>query len=459
MKRILAALTVALAVTGQEARAQFAPGARSVGMGGAGMVYSSGVDAVEWNPANLALEGGWSLSFYEAGAAAVLGGLSLDDFRSIAEDDGNATAVVAGLPTSGITLSTSMEGFLTNKGAESQDLPQTGSTIPTIGLTYGNIGLRVRSRLINEARLSKELADLMVDGFDPSEMQDYRVGDTGFRAASVTEITAAYGANLGDRMALGIAGRYVTGHKLVEMRFFEPVLDLVNETADVTATAIEAPGGSGYGIDVGLALELLAGFRLSASATNVIQKMTWDDELVGYEYTYHGCDTGTPGCTSSFENSPEDLLDSLRYSNQPVDPSSMSLPMYQVAQDLFPGAFFPTVYRLGVGWRAGGTSLELVGTSVSPKGREHSLWDDRISLGVEQRLWFLTLRAGGAKSKDGLQVLSGGIGLGLGPLHIDASAGLMSGGFEITENLVTPEDVDYAGGHATISVQIQGGGR
>jgi hypothetical protein len=459
MKRLLVVLTVALAVTAQEARAQFAPGARSVGMGGAGMVYARGVDAVEWNPANLALEGGWNFSLGEAGVAAVLGGLSFDDFRAIAEDDGTASQVVADLPTSGITLSTSTEGYLTNMGAEGQDLPQTGSALPTIGLTYGNIGLRVRSRVINEARLSKELADLIVDGFDPSEMQNYRVGDTGFGAASVTEITAAYGARLGDRMALGVAGRYVTGHKLVQMRFFEPVLDLVNETADVTAAAIEAPGGSGYGLDVGLALELVAGFRVSASAANVIQKMTWDDALVGYEYTFHGCDTATPGCTSSFENDPEELLDSLRYSNASVDPSSMSLPMYQVAQDLFPGAFFPTVYRLGVGWRAGGTSLELVGTSVSPKGREHSQWDDRISLGIEQRLWFLTLRAGGAKAADGLQVLSGGVGLGLGPVHIDVSGGLMSGGFELTEGLVTPEDVDYAGGHLTASVQILGGGR
>ncbi|MEQ1855015.1 MAG: hypothetical protein ABL963_01015, partial [Longimicrobiales bacterium] len=212
-----------------------------------------------------------------------------------------------------------------------------------------------------------------------------------------------------------------------------------------------------YGVDVGLALELVAGLRVSASATNVIQKMTWDDELVGYEYTYHGCDSGTPGCASSFDLDGEELLDSLRYSNQTIDPNAMSLPMYETARGLLPGAFFPTVYRLGVGWRAGGTSLELVGSSVSPKGREHSQWDDRISLGIEQRLWFLTLRAGGAKGSDGLQAISGGVGLGLGPVHLDVSGGLMSGGFEFASSLVTPENVDYAGGHVTASVQIMGG--
>jgi hypothetical protein len=459
MKRALAVLGLALLASAQSVQAQFAPGARAVGMGGAGMVFSSGVDAIEWNPANLALEGGWNISLGEAGAAALLSGISLGDFRSMIEDDDAASDVVADLPSTGITLATSTEGYLTDMSADGQDLPRTGSAIPTIGVAFGSLGLRVRSRVLTESRMSKELADLIVDGFDASEMQDYRVGDTGFRTTSFTEITAAYGTMLGNRMAIGVGARYLQGHKLIETRFFEPVLDLVNETADVTVAAVEAPGGSGYGLDVGLAFDVFTGLRVSASATNVFQKMTWDDALVGYEYTYHGCDSGTPGCNSSFDLDPEELLDSLRYSNQAVDPSAMSLPMYQTVQGLFPGAFFPTVYRLGVGWQVGWTTIELVGSSVSPKGREHSQWDDRISLGIEQRLFFLRLRAGGAKGADGLQAVSAGVGLGLGPLNLDVSGGLMSGRFEFAESLVTPEDVDYAGGHVTVSVQIKGGGR
>ncbi|MEQ1858187.1 MAG: DUF5723 family protein, partial [Longimicrobiales bacterium] len=253
MKRTAMVLGLALMLPGQAAFAQFAPGARAVGMGGAGMVFSSGVDAIEWNPANLALEGGWNVSIGEAGAAALFSGITLDDFRSMVEDDGGASQVVADLPSAGLTLATSTEGYLTDMGAEGEDLPRTGAAIPTIGLAFGSLGLRVRSRVLNEARMSKELADLIVDGFDASEMQNYRVGDTGFRTTSFTEFTAAYGATLGDRMAIGVGARYVKGNKLVEMRFFEPVLDLLNETADVTAAAVEAPGGSGYGVDVGLA--------------------------------------------------------------------------------------------------------------------------------------------------------------------------------------------------------------
>jgi hypothetical protein len=247
----------------------------------------------------------------------------------------------------------------------------------------------------------------------------------------------------------------VKGHKLTEVRFFEPVLDFVNESADITAAAVESAGGSGYGLDVGLALNLVAGLRLSASATNVVQKMSWDDELIGYEYTYFACD-----CPSSdFLLDERALVDLLRFSGQSIDPASMSVPVAQTAQDLFPGAFFPTVVRAGLGWSAGGTALELVGMSVSPRGRQHSQWDERISLGVEQRLWFLTLRAGGAKGTDGLQTVSGGLGLGLGPVHLDVSGGLMSGGFDFASGLVAPENVDYAGGHVTASLQIIMGGR
>ena len=181
--------------------------------------------------------------------------------------------------------------------------------------------------------------------------------------------------------------------------------------------------------------------------------MSWDDALIAHEATFFACDCPQ----SDFDGDPEDLIDS--YQAGPVDPSSMSLYVAQTVQDLFPGAFFPTVFRAGVGWRAGGTAIELVGSSVSPQGRQHSQWDERISLGLEQRLWVLTLRAGGAKGSDGIQVLSGGAGLGLGPVKLDVSAGMMSGNFDFASGLVAPENVDYAGGHVTASLQIMGGGR
>lgn len=428
------------------------------------MVYARGVDAIEWNPANLVLESGWNISLGEVGTSALVTGADMQGLQDMFEFElpmfgGGATATqqqaVDALPASGLALATVSEGYLAGQAASSSDggIPDPGEGFPSIGVAWGQFGVRIRSRVMADARLSKELVDLIVNDFDPTKIDEYQVGNTGFRSVSFSEITAAYGTMLGERMALGVGVRYVKGHKLTEGRFFEPVLDLVNETAEFNSVAIEAPGGSGYGVDVGFALDLLAGVRVSASATNIIQKMTWDDALIAHEATFFACDCPQ----SDFDGDVEDLFD--MYQAGPVDPGSMSLYVAETLQDLFPGAFFPTVFRAGVGWRAGGTAVELVGASVSPQGRQHNQWDERISLGLEQRLWFLTLRAGGAKGSDGIQVLSGGIGLGVGPVELDLSAGMMSGGFELASGFVAPEDVEYAGGHVTASLQIMGGGR
>lgn len=181
---------------------------------------------------------------------------------------------------------------------------------------------------------------------------------------------------------------------------------------------------------------------------------------MAHEATYTGCVGGTAGCVGDdFEDLDfEDFIN--RFQGQPiVAGSSVSLPVYQTSQELFRAAYFPTVFRAGAGWRAGGTSVELVGTSVSPRGRQHNDWDERISLGAEQWLWILGLRAGGALGSDGLQSINAGIGLGLGPVQLDISGGLMSGGFDFANGLVPPENIEYAGGQFTIALQLKGGGR
>jgi hypothetical protein len=437
------------------------------------MVFSSGVDALEWNPANLALEGGWNVST-EVGAAGLLSGVTCDDLGQILgfgqcdtkpwgwefDDIGCSPSVTAGLPESGVRFGTSSEGFFTATAAEGADLPKPGSPLPTMGIAYGNMGLRVRSHVLTETTVSKELMQLMCEGFDPAQIQEYKIGNTGFRTTSFSEITAGYGTTLGGRLALGVGVRYVIGHSLTQGRFFEPLVDLTNETIEVTGVAVESTGGSGYGLDVGLALEVLAGLRVSVSGTNVIQKMTWDDELVSHEATYVGCDSALPTCaTDDFEELDFEAFVN-RFEEQPVaSGASVSLPVYQTAQELFRAAYFPTVFRAGAGWRSGGTAIELVGSSVSPRGRQRNDWDERISLGVEQWLWVLGLRAGGALGSDGLQVISGGIALRVGPVNLDISGGVMSGGFDFASGVVTPENVDYAGAQLTVGLQLKGGGR
>jgi hypothetical protein len=447
MKRsALLGASVVFLLTSTGITAQLSPGARSVGMGGGGMVFATGVDAVEWNPANLGWAGGWNLSLAEVGVATLGSGAKFDEILAIfgadllGSADLDVAQVVNALPATGIQLFAVSEGFATAKATSAADIPQPGSPLPSIGIAVGPIGIRARSRVLTDISISKEVADLIGVGFVDQNIQNYAVRNTGWRTTSLSEVTVSYGMTLGGLLSVGFGGRYVMGHGMVSGRFFEPDIDLNASTLAVQTVAVEATDGTGYGLDVGLSFDLPGGFRAAASGTNVVQRMTWDDQLVSHSATYTDVD---------FDGDQDfvDLLD--RFQEEPVDVNGASLAVYEASVGLFEGSYFPQVFRAGLGWQVGGTSLEAVGIKVSPRGRFTSAWDERMSLGIEQKLPLLTLRAGVARATDGLGALTGGVGLGLGPVKLEVSGGKFTG-----EDLTSSWD----GYYGTVAFQLKGGG-
>jgi hypothetical protein len=451
MRRIIPFGLVVCFAVGQSVSAQMSAGARSVAMGGGGMVYATGVDAVEWNPANLGWGGGWNVSLMEVGAVGLGEGVTIDDIVTIFDGEDGVAQIIAGLPADGIQMSFVTEGFATALVSEEAGIPTAGSPLPSIGISIGSLAVRIRSRVYSDLTVSKELADLIGNGFIEENIQNYAVGNTGWRTTSTSEVTVAYGTNLGEVLSIGVGGRYVIGNGMVQGRFFEPVVDANCVGASpvpgcspytVQSVAIEATEGTGYGLDVGLSLDLPAGLRASASGTNVVQQMTWNEDLIAHTAEYTDVD---------FDDD-EDFVDLVdRFEAQPLDPNGVSLAVYQAAEGLFDESYFPQVFRAGLGWKAGGTSLEATGVKVSPRGRFASPWDERLSLGFEQTLPLLTLRAGYAFAQQGITALTGGVGLGFGPVHIEASGGRFSGS---TVELSAPWD----GYYGTVALQIKGGG-
>lgn len=443
---VVAAL-IALVASTDGLLAQMSPGARSVAMGGGGMVFATGVDAVEWNPANLGWAGGWNVAVFETGVSALSTGATVNEIMTIfgAELPGSevldVSQVIAGLPTTGIRLNSVSEGFTTAKITGMTDaVPSPGSPLPSIGIAIGSVGIRARSRVRAEGTMSRDLLDLIGVGFVPQNIQNYSVGNTGWSTTSFSEVTLSYGTNLGG-LSVGVGGRYVMGHGMVKGRFFEPEIDLNTTSLSVQTVAVEATTGSGYGLDVGLSFGLPGGFRVAASGTNVMQRMTWDENaLVAHTATF--TDQDFDGIQDFV-----DLLD--RFDEQPLNASQTSLAVYEASQGLFEESYFPQVFRGGFGWQAGGTSLEAVGIKVAPRGRYKSAWDERVSLGVEQKLPLLTLRAGYAMAEESLTALTGGIGLGVGPINLEVSGGKFSG---------TDEALPMEGYYATFALQLKGGG-
>lgn len=423
------------------ASAQWAGGPASNGMGGAGVVWARGVDALDFNPANLGFSRGWSLSLVDLGAAGLLTGTTMGDLWDIATAAGEGDrALVERLPADGFRVSAMTEGYAVSRGADAGDFPSPEASLPGFALSWGPVGLRVRNRVLAEAAMSREVADLTVSGFNPERIREYAVRETGFRVASFTEMTLGYGYTLADRLSLGVAARWVQGHRLAQGRFFEPEIDLDDESLRVTGVAVEAPGGSGWGVDVGLALDLGRGWAMSLAAQNVAQRMTWDDALRSHEAVFTDDDFDSADLT--------ELLD--RFADTPLDPGAVSLPVFEAARGLFAQAYFPTVYRAGVGWEGGhGTRLELDASAVAPRGRQGAPWEERVAAGVEQRLKFLVLRGGYAFAEDGLRALTGGVGLRIGPVRLDVGAGKLSGDMDGTP---------YDGVQASVGLSVRGGG-
>jgi hypothetical protein len=300
-------------------------------MAGAGLVFATGTDAVEWNPANLAWSNGWEISLFEFGASSLWNGTTISDLIDIAGGDAEGSSAVDRLPADGFTLSTTAEGFAVARAASAADLPAIGAPLPTVGIAIGPVALRVRSRLMSDVSISKELADLVVNEYNPERIQEYAVRNTSYRVASFSEITLGYGFTIGERFALGVGARWIQGHSLSQGRFFEPVVDLDERTLAVTAAAVESPSGSGYGFDAGLALDLGGGVRMSMSGTNLFQRMTWDEELIAHQAVFSDSDFDDADIT--------ELID--RFEDMPVEAQAASLAVFEAGRGLFRAVVFP----------------------------------------------------------------------------------------------------------------------
>lgn len=437
----------ALLMSGAPVGAQMSPGARSVGMGGGGLVFAAGVDAVEWNPANLGRNRGWNVSIFEAGTGTAASGASLNGLFSLfdAALPGSATedpsAVIAAIPEEGVRVTSVSEGFAFAFAADASGLPRAGQPLPTVGVAVGPVGLRVRGRVMSELTLTREVADLIGMGFDTNRIEDYSVGQTGWGSTWVTEFTASYGTMVGDLLSVGVGARYVLGHGMVQGRFSEPEVDLVDRSLSLESVVVESPGGHGFGIDLGASLDLPAGFRLSASGSNLLSRMSWDEHLVA-----HSADFTEEDFTQGRDYS--ELVE--LFESRPVEPTTASLAVYQASEGLFDQNFYPQILRGGLGWRSGGTSVEVVGIRVSPRGRMTSAWDQRMSFGVEQKVPVFTLRAGYAIGREGSRTVTGGLGLGVGPVLLEGSAGVFTGDTSVLQRQ------DF---YATLALQLRGGER
>lgn len=389
-------LSVLLGALAAPAAAQLPMTPRALGMGGAYVATARGYEALFVNPANLGLSRTpvWSIALPQVGASSTILG---PDFRDLPElsqrqetPQSRRDELLATIPGSGAEVQYDFRAPVA--------VLQTGRF--SIGAAYGSIGGHT---------VSKDIVELLVNGYEEGRT-NYSVGNTSGNRLTYWDFAAGYGQNFGP-LSVGVAAHYILGGTAQRSRLFEPRVDIENRDISVDYVSVLARGGSGYSFDVGAALEPSSNLTLSAALANVGAKMTWSEDLRVRDFTLRRSDLDN---TAFF-----DLKGNYEASEKELDPTEVPVRVFEAARGLYDEAYFPTVARLGAEWRPTGTTNLAAGfESHLTEGRLAGRWKQTASVGVQQRLPLITVRAGYATNLDKGNLLSAG--LSLGPMQFGA---------------------------------------
>ncbi len=372
------------------AAAQFLVTPRTLGTGGAYIGMARGQDALFTNPANLALSENpsWSVSLLQVGLGGSILGVSFSDFTQLAEDDLDdedwSREFLERVPASGLRLNGEVR-------------------VPLIAGQFGPFAAGLSAGVVGQQTLGRDLVDLILLGYEEGR-RDYTVGNTTGWSADHLDFAVAYGRRVGP-LAVGVTGHYLHGGTLSRSRLLDPRYDENGEPIQIDYLEVLARGGRGLSLDVGAAMEPLPRLTVSAALSNLIGGMWWSNETL------------IRSLSLTEEEIDEDMFERFDGSTRPFVAENEPAEAAELATTLRDGARLPPTFRLGAAyspWTGGTVGVALQRRLMS--GRMAGDWDPTLSLGVQQRLWIVSLRAGYGLLADGGNLLSGG--LSLGPLDL-----------------------------------------
>jgi len=382
--------SLALAAVPAPGAAQIPLNPRALGVGGAYVGVARGHEAVFSNPANLGLPGAarWSLGFPQVAAGATVLGPELLDLRDYFNyddlSDQQRTDLLAKIPAGGTAL-------------------EAEARAPLVTWQMGNFGLGVAYGFVGSHTIGRDLVDLFLNGYQEGRT-DYRMGNTAGTRATYWDFAAAYGRSVGP-LSVGATAHYYLGRGLVQTRAFEPRYDLVAGDIEVDYVGVNSKGGSGYGLDLGAALQPVPGLTVSAAVANVVHSMEWSDELRGRSVTLTQADffdSEFQVIRSRYDRSEQELGDT---------PEGR---FAAVAEGLTEDAKLPTTLRLGAAYTLPGGTTTLTGAFHDDltEGRLSGRWDRLVGAGVQQKLPVGMVRAGFSTNADDARMIAGGVTLG-----------------------------------------------
>jgi hypothetical protein len=398
----IACALAALAAAPAAAQIPLTP--RALGMGGGYVALARGNEALFQNPANLGLPGSphWSFAIPTLAAGATFVGIDFGDVRDLIDfgdlEQDRKDEILAEIPDQGTEVRADVR------------LPLAAVQIRRLafGVSYGIIGTHT---------IERDLVDLLLNGvsvlntYDPNEIRN---NTQGFRA-TYYDFAAAYGRSFGP-LSVGATGHYYLGSDIV--RSGVTSVELVGPPApdvDVRYAGVRRKGGSGFGLDLGVALQPVPGLTLGASLGNVVNTFEWDGDLRIRRVEIDRDD---------YETSDLNAINS-RYvqSETDFDASTASAAELALASDLDVDAELPRTLRLGAGWQPiPGTQVGASYQANLEDSRIAGLWEKQAGVGVQHRLAFfplLSVRAGVASDLEEASQLSAGVSLG--PVHFSVA--------------------------------------
>jgi hypothetical protein len=392
--RLAAATLLGVVLAASAVEAQLPSTPRGLGMAGAYMGMVRGQEALWVNPANLGLADApyWSVGLPQATGGTNIRGPSAGDILSyLLRDDSpeRAQELMAQVPLDGMELDLRVRA-------------------PLLGFQRRGFAFGIGYGSIRGQDIGRDLVDLMLNGYEDGRT-DYRVGKTQQTDLSYWNFAAGYGRAFGP-VSIGVTGHHFRGGRVARARMFEPDVDVAAGTIEVDYVEVAAPSASGFAVDVGVAIQPVPGLTAGASLLNASSSMAYGRGLRVRDVTITRAD---------LDGDPEafwDVRSRLRESERSMDVEASSLKALEAYAGLRDDIAFPRTLQVGAAYSLPTRTVLTAGYRTElDGGRMAAWWSDMASIGIQQKLPLISLRAGYATDLADGSMVSGG--LSLGPMH------------------------------------------
>ena len=408
--RLMVSCAAAAAVA-SPVSAQLPSTPRALGMGGAYVAVARGQEALFTNPANLALPGNphTSAAAPQITLGATLNGLTFGDANDLRDFD---------------ELSAEQRNDILGRIPDEGTSADIDLRIPVFSMSVRRAMFGVAYNITGRHGVSRDVADLVLNGVNvqrlvpgntnPYDAQDILDRSQGYRAA-YWDFAGGYAHRVGP-VSLGFVGHYLRGGRLVRSGAIavDTVLSVTAPDVRVTYAGVRREGASGFGLDLGAAFRPNPSLTLSAAVANVVNTLEWKGEREIYNVVLSRENYRT--------GDPEQIRNQYAESGRPLEGADARLLARALGliADLDVGAELAPTLRAGAAWepRAGTTVAASYQGELSDS-RLSGPWNRSLSIGWQQKVPVVTLRAGAATDLESGALLGGG--LSLGPLHLGAA--------------------------------------